>query len=69
MTSSAHRFLGAQTLPEANKSVTEFIRAILSLPLVGVNSDTGMPILRNSKIKGLPAAFASTIKTSGSHSL
>jgi len=40
MTSSAHLLSGAQTFPDENKSVTEFIRAILSLPLVGVNSET-----------------------------
>ena len=67
MTSSAQFLFGAQTMPEANRSLTALTLAILSLPLDGVNSLTGMPICRNSKISGEPAAFASTMQASGSH--
>ena len=64
-TSSANRVSGHHTTPDANKSATALTRAILSLPLVGVYSATGIPIALSSKINGVPAALASTIKASG----
>ena len=67
--SSAQLVLGIQTLPLANISDTAFNLAILSLPRVGVNSCTGIPIALNSEMSGAPEAFASTISASGSHSL
>ena len=67
--SSAQLVAGTHTLPDANKSATAFRRAILSLPLLGTYSWTGMPICRSSKTSGAPDALASTIRQSGSHSL
>ena len=55
-------------MPEAKISATALTLAILSLPLLGVYSDTGIPILLSSNINGVPAAFASTINASGSYS-
>ena len=69
ITSSANLLSGAQTIPDANRSATALTLAILSLPLLGVYSDTGIPICLNSNINGIPAALPSTIKASGCHSL
>ena len=68
ITSSAHRVAGDHTIPEANKSDTALTLDILSFPRLGVYSCTGIPIALNSNIKGVPAAFASTIHASGLYS-
>ena len=56
-------------MPDANRSDTALTLEILSFPLLGVYSDTGMPIALSSNIRGVPAAFASTMQASGSNSL
>ena len=52
-------------MPDAKTGEQAFTLECLSLPLPGTKSITGIPILRNSCINGIPDAFASITTVSG----